>query len=101
MSDIRPRAVRAHGDKLLADHTLVITLRGTDKPYCKIKPEYTQELGPHISIYRMLIDGSEERCLTLGSGAVSSILRWLPMVMSAARRLENSASKPPKAKKRG
>ena len=85
------RGKSAAGDKLLVDGSLIITLKGTSKPVYKFKPAYDPELGPHVVVYRVLIDGDEDRIMILGAGGVASIIRWMPMVMSFARRLENQA----------
>lgn len=104
MSNDKPRIAKrmGRGDHVLSDGSLVITLKGTNQPYCKIKPGYEPFLGPHVAVYRMHESGEEDRVLTIGAGGVGSIVRWLPIVLSSARRLENEAlRKAPKAKKRG
>lgn len=81
------------GDRLEGDHTLVITLRGTNQPYCKFKPGYSPGIGPFVSVYRCSTtapDEDGEHVLTFGVGGIMSILRWLPLVINHARRMESA-----------
>jgi hypothetical protein len=56
-------------------------------PYCVVKPAWNSGLGPHVSFYRITMDGEEEHVLTFGAGGVTSLVRWLPLVITAARRI--------------
>jgi hypothetical protein len=63
---------------------------------CEVRPGYEEILGPVIHIYRVGIHGSTERLLTLRLMSVSELVRKLPIVISAARRLQNGAKNPAK-----
>lgn len=99
MADRKPtiKSVRsATGDRLrLADHTLVICQQGTNQPYCEVKPGYNPGIGAHITFYRVaaLDPSKKEPVLTFGVGGIGSLIRLLPLVIAAARRLESSARK--------
>ena len=94
---IKP-ARRKHGDHIRAkDSAIVITQRGTDKPHVIIKPGYNPGIGPHLSFYRVMLDGSEDYCFTIGTGGVNTLLRWLPMTLTTARRMAHR----PKGKQSG
>lgn len=79
------------------DGSLTVTLRDTNQPYCRIRPGYNQGIGPHVTFYRIVVNGEEEPVLILGVGGVNSLIRWLPMVLTTARRMGNR----PPGKQRG
>jgi len=77
------------GDRLTQDCKIVISYRGTSDPYCEVVPRYSRSLGPHAEFYR-ITGNDRELVLTLGWGGLNTLIRWLPLVRSAARRMEAS-----------
>lgn len=71
---------------------IVLTNKSLRNPYAEIVPSYSSELGPHAEIYR-LTESGRELILTLPWGDINTLIRWLPLVRSAALRLESKAKK--------
>lgn len=72
------------------DNTLVIML--DTQPYVELRPSYSRELGAHIEVYKVLY--SEPQYLfTLHLATVGPLVKKLPIVVSAARRLARQVGK--------
>jgi hypothetical protein len=82
------------------DHVLeLMDLEGA--PYIEVRPGYTEMMGPVIHFYRVGISSQAEYLLTLRLPSVNELVRKLPIVIAAARRLQNGATvSPPPAKAR-
>lgn len=75
-------ALQSH---LLGDHTLVIMQ--DEHPLVRIRPGFNSMIGPHVTMYRVLGSGEEVHLVTFNVTQTRGILRWLPLVLNAARRL--------------
>ena len=66
----------------------------TGAPYLEVHPGYEDLLGPCIHVKRVIIHGEIEHLATLRLASVSELVRKLPIVIAAARRLQNGIDKP-------
>jgi hypothetical protein len=74
---------------------VIVLLDAEGNPHVEVRPHYTAGTGPGISVYR--VNGVEpEYLFTLRSNTVNALVRKLPIVTTAARRLQNESRKPAK-----
>lgn len=76
----------------MRDNTLVL-LDEQGNPHVELRPYYTTGTGPAVQFYRVSGDKPEYQ-FTLRLNAVNALVRRLPIVTAAARRLQNSDRKP-------
>jgi hypothetical protein len=69
------------------DCTLVI-LDEQGHPYAELRPGYEAALGPVLHLYRIGVHGDQPYLLTLRLPTVNALIRKLPIVMAAAKRLQ-------------
>jgi len=84
---IRPaQRARYRGYAITSDHTLIIYITGTEKAYAEFAPRV---LGgePIVTVYKYDNQGEEKSpVLSFGAGGIGNIIRYLPLVLAAARR---------------
>jgi hypothetical protein len=78
------------------DGNVLEVLRPDGVVIAEVRPGYEDALGPVIHIYRVGIHDSTERLLTLPIPTVSELVRKLPIVVAASRRLQVRAKNPAK-----
>jgi hypothetical protein len=78
--------VKVRGDAL-------VLLDDQGKPHVEVRPYYHAGTGPALEFYR--VGGAmPEYQFTLRLNTINALVRKLPIVLSAARRLQNGAEKP-------
>lgn len=80
--------------KVRANCVLVI-LDERGQPYVEVRPVYNDGIGPAIALYR-INPASDEYLCTLRLPSVNALVRKLPIVLAAAKRLQAKAEKPAK-----
>ncbi len=78
------------------DGNVLEILRSDGVVFAEVRPGYEDLLGPVLHIYRIGLHDSAERVLTLPIPSVTELVRKLPIVIAAARRLQVKAKKPAK-----
>lgn len=78
----------------MRDNTIVL-LDDLGKPHIEVRPYYHEGVGPGIQFYRVS-ESAPEYLFTLRLTTVNALVRKLPIVTTAARRLQNGANKPAK-----
>jgi hypothetical protein len=84
------RLVRVRDDNVLE------VLRTDGTVHLEVRPGYEELLGPCIHVYLVGIHDSTTRMFTLRLASVTELVRKLPIVIAASRRLQNGAKKPAK-----
>ena len=78
------------------DDNVLEVLRPDGTVHLEVRPGYEELLGPCIHVYLVGIHDSTARMFTLRIVSVTALVRKLPIVVAAARRLQNGAKKPAK-----
>jgi hypothetical protein len=84
------KLVRVRDDNVLE----VLLTDGT--VHLEVRPGYEERLGPVIHVHRVMIHNEPDHLFTLRLPVVTELVRKLPIVVAAARRLQNGAKKPAK-----
>jgi hypothetical protein len=74
---------------------VLVLLDDLGRPYVEVRPYYTEGTGPAVEFYRVGVATSEYQ-FTLRLNVLGALVRKLPIVTSAARRLQNGNRKPAK-----
>jgi hypothetical protein len=80
-----------------SDHALEI-LDEDGRVHLEVRPGYQERLGPLVELHRVGIHGTTSYMATLRLPVVSELVRKLPIVFAAARRLQNGAPSSPRAR---
>jgi hypothetical protein len=72
----------------LRENTLVL-LDDQGKPHVELRPYYSAGTGPAVEFYRVS-ETAPEYQFTLRLNTINELVRKLPIVLSAARRLQNT-----------
>lgn len=96
MGGLHDLAVRAGADVTrltrMRGNTLVL-LDTQGNPHVEVRPYYTTGTGPAVQFYR--VGGAEpEYQFTLRLNTINMLVRRLPIVTAAARRLQNVGREP-------
>lgn len=96
----RVKAIRQpqRAERMEADGTMTIFVPGGQQPYCRVKPSWSLEAGPHLRIYKCSMYHPDDRSkddlvLTLHSGGMKALAHWLPVLINSAQRLANRHSR--------
>jgi hypothetical protein len=77
------------------DNSALVILDDQGRPYIEARPYYTEGTGPAVEFYR--VGGAEpEYQFTLRLPSINALVRKLPIVLAAAKRLQARAEKPAK-----
>jgi hypothetical protein len=72
--------------------SVLVLMDEQGKPHVEARPEYNEGIGPAISLWR--VNGvTPEHLVTLRMPSANALVRKLPLVVSAAMRLESRAKK--------
>jgi hypothetical protein len=74
----------------------IVLLDDQGKPYVEVRPYYHEGVGPAVEFRRVNVNGEAEYLFTLRLNTVNALVRKLPIVTTAAKRLQNEANKPAK-----
>lgn len=78
------------------DDNVLEVLRTDGTVHIEVRPGYEELLGPCVHVYLVGIHATSSRLFTLRLASVTELVRKLPIVVVAARRLQNGAKKPAK-----
>jgi len=81
------------GNKIIRvrDSSVLEILDTTGRVYLEVHPGYEEILGPCIHVYHVGITTEKWLLCTLRLVSVTELVRKLPIVIAAARRLQNGA----------
>ena len=76
------------------DNHVLVLLDDQGAPHIEIHPDYHQDTGPVLQFYRCGVSGDPAYLFTLRLPVVNALVRCLPPVISAAKRLQNGDRSP-------